>query len=181
MHYPKYAEINGVKYKINTDYTIALKCFDIINDGEICDYERSIAIVYLLFGFVPNENMDAFLEKATIFLECGKSQKSNNTERDMDFNFDSGYIMASFMSDYQIDLSQRKMHFWQYVDLISGLTKKCILSRVREIRNYDLDEINDYEQRQKMAEAQEALALPEILTAKEKNAIDEFENLFIDG
>ena len=33
--YPKYMEINGENYKINTDYRVALACLKAINDEEI--------------------------------------------------------------------------------------------------------------------------------------------------
>ena len=32
-YYPEYAEIDGRKYKINTDYRYALQCFKIINQN----------------------------------------------------------------------------------------------------------------------------------------------------
>lgn len=176
--YPEYAEICGKRYKINTDYRVALRCFDVINDQSIGDCERSLAIIYLLFGIVPDEHADKFLEKASYFLQCGKEQESSQKERDIDFNLDSGYIMASFMSDYHIDISKMDMHFWQYIDLIQGLTKNCVLSRVRELRNYDLSEIKDPKQRNEMATAKKAVELPIKLTAEEQKAVDEFEKLF---
>ena len=75
MIFPEYAEINGKKYKINTGYKVALKCLDVINDSDITDLERALAVVFLLFGFIPENDEDiAFLlEKAKIYLECGES------------------------------------------------------------------------------------------------------------
>ena len=51
MIFPEYAEINGKKYKINTSYKVALKCLDVINDSDITDLERALAVVFLLFWF----------------------------------------------------------------------------------------------------------------------------------
>ena len=48
--YPEYMEIDGKDYKINTDYRVALACFRAINDDEINDTERSLAIITLLLG-----------------------------------------------------------------------------------------------------------------------------------
>lgn len=178
--YPEFAEVCGREYKINTDYHVALQCFEIINDETIDDYERALAIIYLLFGFVPDENADLFLEKAKLFLRCGKPESDidDDEEKDIDFNFDSGYIMASFMSDYKIDLSAvQEMHFWQYIDLIGGLTKNCVMSRVRELRNYDLSEIKDAQQREEMARAKESVRLPQNLTRAQQRAFDEFDRL----
>lgn len=179
MKYPKYAEIEGKKYKINTSYQVGIKCFEVINDPNICNEERTLAVLYLLFGDVPQEKEAAFLKIAEKYLTCGKENCENSKNRDIDFKADEPYIMASFMSDYHIDLKDvDDMHWWQFCELIGGLTEKSVLSRIREIRNYDLSEIKDEKTRRKIIDAKNAVALPEIHTAEEERAIDEFEQLF---
>lgn len=178
MRYPEYAEVGGVKYKINTDYRVALRCFEVIEDDGIGDEERALAVIYLLFGEVPLSYTEDFLRIAGDYLRCGEPDTQQQAERDMDFNTDEKYIVASFMSDYQIDLSAVDMHFWQYIRLIQGLTENSVLSRVREIRNYDLEELKDPKTRAKMVSAKEAVALPQKFSKAEKEAIEEFERLF---
>lgn len=179
MTYPDKAEIGGVIYPINTDFRVALRCIQISDDPDISDEERALAIIYLLFGFVPDDNVDDFLRIATTFLSCGESQDNHKSrKKDMDFEQDEGYISASFMSDYKIDLSTEKIHFWQYYNLLCGLTEHCVLSRVRELRNYDLSEVKDANTRRKIADAQQAVALRRKLTNEEQAAVEEFESLF---
>ena len=178
MTYPEYAEIAGKRYKINTDYRVALRCFEVIEDDSICDEERALAVVYLLFGVIPTTDLEDFLRIAGDYLRCGEKENNQTAERDMDFNADEKYIAASFMSDYQIDLSRTDMHFWQYIHLIQGFTERSVMSRVREIRNYDLEELKDPKTRAKMVKAKEAVALPEKFSKAEQEAIDEFEKLF---
>lgn len=159
--YPEYANINGVDYKIDTDYHVALKCFEVVDDYTITDYERGLAIVYLLFDFIPKEEeVPLFLEKAKIYLQCGKTyEEQNNKKPDMDFIEDQSYIMSSFMSDYKIDLSKVNMHFWQYVDLIEGLTDNCSLNRIRDIRNFDLNKEKDSKRKEELKKAKKHYAL----------------------
>lgn len=181
MIYPTSAEVNGVVYPIKTDLQTAKRCFTVINDDSIDGYERTLAVIYLIFGFVPNENCDLFLEKARKFLQCGEEKEENKDDEeppDMDINYDEGYIESSFMAEYNIDLSTDNMHYWKFMHLLQGLSENCVLSRVRKIRNYDLSEISDYKERTKMAEAQERFKLPEVLTDEEQEAIDRFESLF---
>lgn len=179
MTYPRYAEVAGVKYEINTDYRVALKCFEVIEDPNICDEERALAVIYLLFGEVPTDHLDDFLRIAGDYLRCGeKAEAQESAQKDMDFNADEKYIAASFMSDYQIDLSITDMHFWQYIHLIQGFTERSVMSRVREIRNYDLEELKDPKTRAKMVKAKQAVALPDKFSKAEQEAIDEFEKLF---
>lgn len=179
MRYPEYAEVGGIKYKINTDYRVALRCFEVIEDASICDEERALAVIFLLFGEVPTSHLDDFLRIAGDYLRCGeKAETQVSANRDMDFTADEKYIVASFMSDYQIDLSSVDMHFWQYIHLIQGFTDRSIMSRVREIRNYDLEELKDPKARAKMVKAKEAVALPDKFSRAEQSVIDEFEKLF---
>ena len=182
--YPKYAQIGDEQYEINTDYRVAKECYVIINDATITDQERTLAVIFKLFGFVPKQNLEVFLEKSILFLSCGRqshTDEENNTEPDFDVNFDEGFIEASFQSCYGIDLNGADLHWWRFNDLIQGLDKNCILSRVREIRNYDLNEIKDPIQRAKMAASQEALKLPERVSPEEQQKLDEFERFFEGG
>ena len=179
MTYPEYAEICGKRYKINTDFREALRCFGVIEDTGISDEERALAVVYILFGEVPTDNLDEFLRIAGTYLRCGENETAQAAgERDIDFVADEKYIAASFMSDYQIDISKVQMHFWQYIHLVEGFTERSIMSRVREIRNLDLGELKDPKTRAKVAKAKSALALPEKFSSDEQKTIDEFEKLF---
>lgn len=159
--YPKYAEINGKKYKIDTDFRVALKCFEIIEDKTISDEERARAVIYLLFGFIPKDSLlEEFLNKASLYLQCGKTLKEQMQEKpDMDFEQDRGLINASFMLDYKIDLSKVKLHFWQFIELLQGLSDNCCLNRVRDIRNYDLSEEKDAKLRKKIIKAKKQVEL----------------------
>lgn len=179
MRFPEYAEVAGTRYKINADFRVALQCFEVIEDPSICDEERALAVIFLLFGEVPTDHLDDFLRIAGDYLRCGeKAETQEASKKDMDFTADEKYIAASFMSDYQIDLSRADMHFWQYIQLIQGFTENSVMSRVREIRNYDLEELKDPKSRAKMVKAKEAVALPDKFSRAEQQAIDEFEKLF---
>ena len=179
MRYPEYAEVKGKKYKINTDYRVALRCFEVIEDTSISDQERALAVVFLLFGEVPMEDIEELLRIAGNYLRCGEKETSQETkERDMDFIADEKYIVASFMSDYRIDLSSVDMHFWQYIQLIQGFTENAIMSRIRDIRNYDMSELKDPKARAKMAKAKASVAVPDKFSRDEQKAIEEFEKLF---
>lgn len=178
--YPEYAEIKGKRYKIDTSYQTSLKCLEVNDNPNISDTERALAIVFLLFGFIPDEDIDLFLEKAIIFLQCGEDPATNDDYiKDMDYKKDWKYIVASFMSDYAVDLSKTNMHFWQFYTLISGLTDKSVLNRVRDIRNYDLSDIKDEKFKEKIIKAKKRLSLDkQELTEEEQEKINEFENLF---
>ena len=186
--YPEYVKIDNKKYKINTNFKVALECNKISMDESIGENERILAIIYKLFGkkgLYDKENRYTLFEYAVKFLRCGNlddnNEKSDNY--DMDFIEDYDYIKASFRSDYNINLDEEDMHFWEFYNLLGGLSNSdfgncCILNRVRNLRNFDLKTIKDPKEREKIRKAKESVALKKKtkkpLTQEQQKNVDEF-------
>lgn len=85
MKYPKFAKVAGKKYPINTSFVTALKCFDIVNDDTISDTERSLAVIYKLFGFIPEDNFEEFLNVAIKYLQCGETKENQEIKKGYGF------------------------------------------------------------------------------------------------
>lgn len=192
-NYPEYAKIGDKKYKINTDFRIAIECQSIATGESISDYERALAIICVLYeekaidDSLKDINIcNKLLEIAMKYLGCGKEiePSKNNEEPDMDFKQDMDYIEASFMSDYNIDLTNITMHWYKFYNLINGLSNSemgncCVLNRVRNLRNYDTKEIKDPKERKKVEEAKKQVALKKEhkkreFSDKEKQNMEEF-------
>ena len=187
MNYPEYVKVNDKKYKINTDFRVAIECQEIATDETISDFERALAIIYKLFGdegINDTDNYEKLLELAQKYLSCGKEVVDNNEEPDMDFIQDMDYIETSFMSDYSIDLANADMHWWKFYNLINGLSNSemgncCVLNRVRNLRTYDTKDIKDQKELEKIKKAKEQVALKKRtvkknLTDKQQNNINAF-------
>ena len=175
--YIEYALANNNKYKINTDFRVALKC-DEIAKSDVSEEERALAIIYLLFGDegLNNENDWEKLQKVALkYLNMNKENNNDNEEANMSFEQDWGYIQASFFSDYNIDLSNTKMHWWQFYDLMCGLTEKCVLNRVRFVRDFDISQIKDSKEKEKWIKQKEMLTLKREKTLEEKRLDELFE------
>ncbi len=187
--YPEYIEVNDKQYKINTDFNVALACFEALEDDSINDVARVYALISLLLGIenngkieIPefnNEDLNKVIKLLIKYLSCNETEKNaTSNKKDIDFVQDKPYIHASFLTDYNIDLDNLEMHWWKFCNLLKGLTDKCILSRVRDIRNTDLSEYKDSKTREKLIKAMESVKLKEKKTKEQQNAIDEFNNLF---
>lgn len=167
MNYPEYVEINGKQYKINTDFRVAIKCNEVAEDSSIGDLERSLAIIYLLFGedgINAQEHYEKLLELAQKYLLCGKELESSNEKPDMDFIEDYSYIRTSFRSDYGIKLDDEKIHWWEFMELMNGLSNSelgncCILNRIRNLRTYDTRDIKDTKLRNKINQSKKQFEL----------------------
>ena len=193
FNYPKYAEIDGKKYKINTDYKIGIKCNEISLDESISIEEKVMAIIYLLFGEEALKDIrhyEQFMEKAYYFLNCGKVDeiKDTNKEPDMDLVQDFPYIVTSFRSDYNgFDLTKEEIHWWDFYYMLTGLSQSelgnsCILNRIRDLRNLDLNKISDPKERERLRKAKEKFALKKRekkkeYTQEEIKAMEEYHKL----
>ena len=188
MNYPEYVKIDEKKYKINTDFRVAIECQEIATDETIGDCERALAIIYKLFGeegINTSHHYEKLLEKAVKYLSCGCDIENVSSEEiDMDFMQDMEYIEASFMSDYHIELSGTEMHWWKFYKLINGLSNSelgncCILNRVRNLRNYDTKDIKDPKELERIKKAKQQVALKKkvinkSLTTEQQKNIDNY-------
>lgn len=177
INYPTLAKTSNNIYKINTDYRVAIEC-DKISRSEVSDEERSLAILYKLFGDKALDNpqdWEELIKIALKYLRCGKEIDEESEEANMSFIQDKGYIEASFFSDYGIDLSSTDMHYWQFYNLLCGLTEDSVLNRVRFVRDFDISQIKDSKEREKWVKQKQQVALKREKTAEEKRLDDLFE------
>lgn len=175
--YPEYVEIENKRYKINTDFRVAIECNRIAEDNNIGDLERALAVIYTLFGeegINTPDHYEKLLELAEKYLLCGKEvETSNNDKPDMDFVEDMDYIEASFMSDYHIDLTNTDMHWWKFNNLMNGLSNSemgncCVLNRIRNLRTFDVSQIKDKKEKEKIIKAKKQVELKKYKKQKRK-------------
>ncbi|MBR5227512.1 MAG: hypothetical protein IKV94_02630 [Clostridia bacterium] len=165
----KKIQIEDTIYSANVDFRIVIECNKIAEDKEISDFERGLAIIYMVYGEKGLENSNHYellLRWALNYFSCGKEVKETNKKPDMDFIQDMDYIEASFMSDYHIDLENVEMDWHKFNKLLNGLSNSetgncCILNRVRNLRNIDLKDIKDKDERQRIKKAKQEVALKE--------------------
>ncbi len=181
--YPKYAQVKDRKYEINTDFRIAIKC-DKLAKSNIGDEERALAIIYLLFGDEGLKNSQDWKDLLAIalkYLNCGKEKQEDDEEEqeiDMDFEQDWEYIRTSFFYEYNVRIEQNTyMHWWEFYNLLCGLSDKCILNRVRFVRNFDIEQIKDSREKEKWIKQKEQVKLRKetTKTAEEKRLDELFE------
>lgn len=167
--YPEYVEVEGKRYKINTDFRVAIECNRIAEDDSIGNLERALAIIYTLFGdegINTPDHYEKLLELAQKYLLCGNEFDSNSNEKpDMDFIEDYGYIWASMMSDYNgLDIDKENIHWWKFNELLNGLSNSemgncCVLNRIRNLRTFDVSQIKDHKEKEKIIKAKKQVQL----------------------
>lgn len=169
--YPQYVEIENKRYKINTDFRVALECNRIAEDNTIGDLERALAIIYTLFGeegINTPDHYEKLLELGQKYLLCGESidefsrQRKDNTN-DLDFNKCEGLIKSSFKFDYQYDpYSKDYLHWYEFNNDLMNLSASemgtcCVLNRVVDILNRKTKDIKDKKQKDNLVKTQNEL------------------------
>lgn len=189
MNNPEFAKINNKKYKINTDFRVAIKCNEISLDNRINNYEKTLAIIYLLYGeegLNDSDNYEQLLNIAYKYLNCGIEKNDNDEdskEPDMDFVQDQKLIESSFKYDYGYNPYQLKyLHWWDFYNDLCNLSNSefgtcCVLSRVRTLRTYDTSQIKDLETREKIEKAKARVMLNNQIDTRTKEQI-ELDELF---
>lgn len=176
---PTKVRIEDRVYNINTSYKNAIECNRIAQDDEISDYERALAIIYVLFGetgLKAKMDWNRLLELAQKYLSMGQDiEQDEDNEPDMDIEQDFPFIKASFRSDYNIDLEKEDMHYWDFFNLLAGLSNSefgncCVLSKIRNIRNMDINDIKDVKTKQQILKAKEQFKLNKKEKVKERTA-----------
>jgi hypothetical protein len=75
---PKNVKVGEEIYPINTDFRVALECNKLATDEQIGDYERALAIIYLLFGEKGLNDTQAhnrIIELGIRYISLGREEK----------------------------------------------------------------------------------------------------------
>ena len=189
MNCIKKIQIDDTIYTANVDFRIAIECNRIAEDDTIGNLERSLGIICTMFGEKGLENpkhYNKLLNWILKYLSCGKEANNTNEEPDMDFVEDMDFIEASFMSDYNIDLEKEEMDWQKFYKLMNGLSNSelgncCVLNRIRNLRNFDISQITDEKEKNKIIKAKSQVALKKKekqkdihLTEQQQQSVDEF-------
>ena len=157
--------IKSVRYKflrirINTSYQTVLKCFDVFADDLIGDFDRIDVCLYLLVRarfilrlLTPKHKFALFDLIYKRFIDA--PNKKAEGEKHFDFNQDAGFIYSSFLQCYHNDLvgKDRKLHWWSFIALFSGLSDDTKIVQIMSIRSRPLPKptkFNAEERRQLM-------------------------------
>lgn len=181
--YPTKMEANGHLYNINTDYKVALACLRAIDDEEITNLERYLAIETLLLGTgVDNNDREILQNKIATYLRCGKEENTPIEEIDFDYLQDEKEVKTSIRQVYRINLNNIDyLHWWEYNELISGLIPDSLINRIRDTRNLDEKDYKDTKTREKIRKAKEMVAIKKKhkqreFTEEEKKNMNDFYN-----
>lgn len=145
---PSAIRINDIDYLINTDFRIWLKFNKIVK----CDkkYEEKLADLLQFFNELNlPTSFDLFeeiIDNLVKFYAGGETRTNKSVDVDddkesFDFELDSAYIYASFLNEYNINLTVAKLHWWEFKALFQSLSTECIFSKIVQYRTINIKDV----------------------------------------
>lgn len=208
--------VNQRIYHLDLEYSKVLRWYEMWKDETLSEeYRVFLSLVMILDGdwdtspksyaelieYVHQDDLTQ-LSNAIIHRIVGDQVASTTVTRDLkgniiedeqknfyDIEEDSGYIYASFLMDYQIDLIEARekgsLHWDKFNHLLSGLSEGTRFKKVIEIRTMEITSDMTYERKEEIRKAKAAVALKsdrssiefEMMDLKQKREFMEQQNI----
>ena len=133
-------EIDGKICELNLAYDTILRLFELFGDADY-SVSQKLDIAYQmlvvdgpLIDISKKDKLIPFILKEFLDIDLF-AKKEQDLEKDYDLEQDAGYIYASFLFDYKMDLfeQQGKLHWIKFNHLLANLSKD---SKFKEVIGY---------------------------------------------
>lgn len=168
-------------YLIRTDFRIGIQMSLCLDDPDLTDIEKHSICINLLFGEGVPEYKTA-INGITWFLQCGQEKDNSesintepnitNSSQPFDFDEDGYKILTAFKRAYSIDLKTCKLHWFEFISMLSDLGD-CFFNTVVDYRTADTSKM-DKETAKFYNKMKERFAIKEKLSEEERQAISKF-------
>ena len=180
---PDAVEIDGIEYKLNTDFRAALRVIMAFEDTELTGYEKQMILIKVLYP-QPPVNLQEAITQANWYLNGGKSvtAESDGT-RLYSFAKDADFIFAAFRQTHNIDLRRAELHWWEFMALFMDLGSETTFSSLIGLRKRVKSGTASKEEKKAAQDMGEMFDVPEAdtRTVDEKEAEREFMRLIKGG
>ncbi len=176
-------------FPIDSDFQIGIQIMQALEDGELSRQEGQAVALSLLFlqedaqgNQLPLPDAETALEGLVWFLTDWNHDHNSKVDktRITDFDIDQWRIYSAFKQHYGINLNTDKLHFWEFMGLLTTLPE-CAYTRVIDIRAKKITSKMGTDEKKAYAELKKVYALDQPneveYTDNQKAAIDEFDRM----
>ena len=176
-------------FPIDSDFQIGIQIMQALEDGELSRQEGQAVALSLLFlqedaqgNQLPLPDAETALEGLVWFLTDWNHDHNSKVDktRITDFNIDQWRIYSAFKQHYGINLNIDKLHFWEFMGLLTTLPE-CAYTRVIDIRAKKITSKMGTDEKKAYTELKKVYALDQPneveYTDNQKAAIDEFDRM----
>ncbi len=176
-------------FPIDSDFQIGIQIMQALEDGELSRQEGQAVALSLLFlqedaqgNQLPLPDAETALEGLVWFLTDWNHDHNSKVDktRITDFDIDQWRIYSAFKQHYGINLNIDKLHFWEFMGLLTTLPE-CAYTRVIDIRAKKITSKMGTDEKKAYTELKKVYALDQPneveYTDNQKAAIDEFDRM----
>lgn len=181
---PTSFSIDNKKYEFNYDFRTSILFCLLMQDTELTEEQKILQGLQLYYPEIP-DNVEEAYEKILYFYSRGKDIEDNkkvkqgkrifkrNNNRAYDFEVDSDLIFTAFMTQYNINLNKENLHWWEFMALFNSLNDTNEIVKIMNYRTIDINSIEDKKERKTYKQLQDYYSLENVITAEEKQLLDE--------
>ncbi len=176
-------------FPIDSDFQIGIQIMQVLENGEMPQQEQIGTALSLLFlqedgegNLLPIPDAQTAVEGLVWFLTDWNHDHNNKGEktRVTDYDIDQWRIYSAFRQHYGINLNTDKLHFWEFMGLLTTLPE-CAYTRVIDIRAKKITSKMGKDERKAYTELKKVYALDQPKEAEytdsQKQAIDDFDRM----
>ena len=183
---PHLVDIAGHKFPIVWDFHAGVRLEMLMDNPNLPDNEKAAEMLDLYYPYktiesVPEEKVwflhhlpeaqEAILKFYTGWqapeLPGKEEAGSGDKKRACSFFYDSANIFASFWQQYGIDLTNAKLHWWVFINLLTALNEDTPQGRIMMYRTIDTTGMPK-EQKRQYEKLKRQYELPEVVSKAEQ-------------
>lgn len=141
---PKSVNIGGEDFSIRYDYRVILDIFEAINDPDLNDEDRALAVLQMFYpDFDRIEDYDAALKECLKFINGGKEEEPGKKQPQLVcWEQDFPYIVAPVNRvlgeeirgvEYDIEANAGGLHWWTFLSAYYEIGD-CLFAQIVRIR-----------------------------------------------
>lgn len=176
-------------YPIDSDFQIGIQIMQALEDENLTGQEQMGIALSLLFiqedengNALPIPDAQTAVDGLMWFLTEWNhdKNKSKDKTRVMDFDIDQWRIHSAFLTHYGKDLKLEKMHYWEFMGLLTNLPE-CAFTRVVDIRTKVIDSKMSKQEKEAYKKLKEVYSIERKKEAEytdlQKEAIDKHDRM----
>lgn len=152
---PTTVNIDGAEFKIRYDFRVILEIFEAMNDPELTDRERALAVLQMFYvDFEELEDYEEAIKKLFWFINRGNVEESTGKKQPklVDWEQDFQYIVApvnkvlgyeSRAVDYDPQENTGGVHWWTflaaYMEIGDCFFAQVVRIREKKLKNKKMD------------------------------------------
>ena len=143
---PKSVTLDGSEFAIRYDYRVILEIFEAINDYELTEEERALAVLQIFYiDFDELTDYSKALTECFRFINGGRMEQTGGKKQPklVDWEQDFSYIVAPVNHilstdvrgiQYDKDNNTGGLHWWTFLSAYLEITGDCLFAQIVSIR-----------------------------------------------